>query len=143
MLGTKIKRRREEYGITSQELAKLANVSQAFISQVENNRRQPSYNTLQAIAYALNTSTDYFLADTSNTPNDSEADSAKSALQHPLTPGSYYKQPPSNLTARETINLSALVDYADAIYNARCANITPEEVYEAVEALKKLKRLRR
>lgn len=144
LLGSKIKQLREERGITSQELAECANVSQPYISQIENNRRQPSYNTLQAIAYALNTSLDYFLADTDLTtstanPTDAPADSLHT---HP-EPHTTYPKPASGWVVRETINLTTLVDYAMAIDNARRANITPEEVYEAVEALKKLKHLRR
>lgn len=135
MLGEKIKALRERLGITSQQLAKQANVSQPYISQIENDRRQPSYNTLQAIAYALNTSIDYFLnnTDSSSPLQNSTADAHLS-----------YKQKASpDYIARETIDLNSLVDYALAVDNARRASITPDELYNAVEALKKLKRLQR
>lgn len=144
MLGSKIKQLREDLGITSQELAEYANVSQPYISQIENNRRQPSYNTLKAIAYALNTSLDYFLADNdlaASTANNT-GDPADSLHTQPTSQTTYPK-PNSGWVVREAMNLTTLVDYAMAIDNARRANITPEEVYEAIEALKKLKRLRR
>lgn len=136
MLGAKIKALREQLGITSQELAERANVSQPYISQIENDRRQPSYNTLHAIAYALNTSIDYFLGSSSESPVNP---SHSSNLEYSMV----YNQKASSLMARESINLTALVDYALAIENAVRADIGPDELNEAVEALKKLKRLRR
>ena len=133
MLGVKIKELRERLGITSQELAVQANVSQPYISQIENDRRQPSYNTLQAIAYALNTSIDYFLGS-----SDAPSPDRPAALDF-----SYHQKAPAGYLARETINLNSLVDYAVPIDNARRAGITPEELCDAVEALKKLRRLQR
>lgn len=146
MLGSTIKQLREKSGITSQQLAEMSNVSQAYISQIENNRRQPSYNTLQAIAYALNTSIDTIL----NAHNNADAGSIhetsdcrpcenEPSAEHPYS----YQKSASAWVARETISLNSLVDYALAIDNARRANITPDELCEAVEAIKKLKRLRR
>jgi len=145
-LGSKIKQLRDQSGITSQQLAERSNVSQAYISQIENNRRQPSYNTLQAIAFALNTSIDCILSSDDNTAdslnNISSSMSCKNESQSAQDPYSYQKAS-SSWVARETISLNSLVDYALAVDNARRANISPEELCEAVEALKKLKRLRR
>ncbi|MPM57321.1 hypothetical protein SDC9_104143 [bioreactor metagenome] len=138
MLGGKIKELREQLGITSQELAEQANVSQPYISQIENDRRQPSYNTLQAIAYALNTSIDYFLGSGSAAASLSQSDRPVAAPAF-----AYQQKAPAGYIARETINLNSLVDYALAIDNASRAGVTPQELYDAVEALKKLKRLRR
>lgn len=146
MLGSKIKQLRDQSGITSQQLAEMSNVSQAYISQIENNRRQPSYNTLQAIAFALNTSIDCILSSDNNTAdslnNISSNRSCENESQYDQDSYSYQKAS-SSWVARETISLNSLVDYALAIDSARRANISPEELCEAVEALKKLKRLRR
>lgn len=129
MLGKKIRQRREQLGITSQQLAELANVSQAYISQLENGHRQPSYNTLQAIAYALNSTADFLLT------NDIQAGSITDSYMNNSSDGGSW-------VAREKLNLTTLVDYAAAVEKAHNANVTPEDLVDAVEALIKLKRLR-
>jgi transcriptional regulator with XRE-family HTH domain len=147
LLGKKIRHRREQLGVTSQQLATMANVSQAYISQLENGHRQPSYNSLQAIAHALNTPVDYFLSDDAGTLSgkaDSLTKSSNAGEQNYPSSATYTtSKPHTEWVARETLNLTTLVDYAAAIESARKANITPTELLDAVEALKKLKNLRR
>ncbi len=48
-------------GITLQELARRANISQSFLSRVERNRVDPSVKTLIAVAKALGVSASIFL----------------------------------------------------------------------------------
>ncbi|SDF28604.1 helix-turn-helix domain-containing protein [Sporolituus thermophilus] len=129
MVGDRIKAVRLQAGMTTEQLAKLANVSQPYISQIENNYRHPSYNTLVAIARALGVPVEYL-----ETGENTDRPPAKCAGECPGADG-------AACCLRETLNLDTLVDYAEAIANAKTANITPAELNEAVEALKKLKKL--
>lgn len=54
-LGAAIKRRRADAGLTLVELARLVELSQPFLSQVENGRAHPSMRSLARIAAALDT----------------------------------------------------------------------------------------
>lgn len=54
-LGTKIKDRRKEMGYTQVALAKKANISRTYLSDVENDRYNPSLETLYDICKALDT----------------------------------------------------------------------------------------
>jgi transcriptional regulator with XRE-family HTH domain len=52
-LGMKIRETREKIGMSLRKLAKEVGVSPSFISQVEQNKAQPSINSLQKIAQVL------------------------------------------------------------------------------------------
>lgn len=54
-LGAEIRRRRLEAGYTLVQLAERSGLSQPFLSQVENERSQPSMVSLARIAHALDT----------------------------------------------------------------------------------------
>jgi transcriptional regulator with XRE-family HTH domain len=54
ILGNVIKRTRLEQGKTIKDVAKKANVTISLLSQIENNKANPSINSLMAIAKALN-----------------------------------------------------------------------------------------
>ncbi|CAB4558706.1 MAG: helix-turn-helix domain-containing protein [Actinomycetes bacterium] len=54
-LGAEIRRRRLDAGLTLVQLADLARLSQPFLSQIENERAQPSMDSLARIARALGT----------------------------------------------------------------------------------------
>lgn len=140
MVGKLIRSIREQTGMTSQELAELANVSQPYISQIENDHRQPSYNTLLAIAQALNTPMDIFL--NSDNPSYDFSAPATGCIVKDGTISGYGSTAASSKTIKHGLSLHTLVDYAIAIENARRAHITPAELNDAIEALKKLKRLR-
>lgn len=55
-LGMRIRETREKIGISLRKLAKEVGVSPSFISQVEQNKAQPSINSLQKIASVLGSS---------------------------------------------------------------------------------------
>lgn len=55
VLGERIRRRRQELGLTAQQLAKAAELSPAQVSQIEHGKTDPSLKTLRRIARALNT----------------------------------------------------------------------------------------
>lgn len=53
MLGQKIKKLREERGLTQVELAVIINISSVYVGFIENGRRRPSLKTLERLARAL------------------------------------------------------------------------------------------
>lgn len=61
-LGLKIKKVRQNRGLTQDTLAELVSCNTSHISNIENNHTKVSLNVLLAIANALNTSIDYLLA---------------------------------------------------------------------------------
>ena len=58
---SRIKRRRRELDMTQTELAKIANLTPAAISQFESGTRKPSFYTLSSLSDALKVTTDYLL----------------------------------------------------------------------------------
>jgi XRE family transcriptional regulator, master regulator for biofilm formation len=62
MLGKTIRRLREDKGYTMSELAKHADVSKSYLSQIERNlQNNPSLHFLNKVANSLETSIDYLL----------------------------------------------------------------------------------
>lgn len=57
-LGSRLKDSRLKAGLTLRELARQANVSPSFVSQIENGKSQPSVATLYAFSKLLNVSVD-------------------------------------------------------------------------------------
>ncbi len=60
-IGDRIKGRRIELGLTQEELAKKANISKGFLSDVENGRRNVGADTVLDLAGALGLSLDYLM----------------------------------------------------------------------------------
>lgn len=52
-IGTRIRIRREEINMTQPELAKMANLSQGYVSELENGKYNPTAPTLLRLAKAL------------------------------------------------------------------------------------------
>lgn len=61
MLGTLIRRTREEQNYSLRRLARETGLSHSFISEVENNICNPSIKSLEKIALALNKNPGFFL----------------------------------------------------------------------------------
>lgn len=53
-LGQVVALRRKRLGMSQEELASEANLDRAFISDIERNKRNPSFRTMATIAHALN-----------------------------------------------------------------------------------------
>lgn len=68
-VGKRIKKVRLEKDLTLRELSKKVDISISFLSDIENERSNPSLERLKDIAKALNTSVSYFLEEQSNTPS--------------------------------------------------------------------------
>lgn len=63
IVGTKIRKLREEMGLTQQELAKSVGLSSKFISQLELGRRAPSLESLSRISKFLKKDFSYFIVE--------------------------------------------------------------------------------
>ncbi|MGW4487803.1 helix-turn-helix domain-containing protein [Amycolatopsis sp. NPDC004368] len=61
-LGSKLRARRQEVGVTLRQFARDLGYSAAFVSQIENGKSQPSVATLYAMCTALNVSIDELFA---------------------------------------------------------------------------------
>lgn len=59
-LGTTIRRIRKEKRLTLKDVAYMTNLTESLLSQIENNKAQPSIASLMAISKALNTPIAYF-----------------------------------------------------------------------------------
>ncbi len=60
-VANRIRNRRTELGITQTELARVARLTPAAISQFEAGARKPSFDALSKLATALKVTTDYLL----------------------------------------------------------------------------------
>lgn len=68
-LGEKIRKRRKAIKMFVKTLAEKVDVSSNYINMIEHNKRNPSYETLEKIANALNTSVDALMAEQKGTIN--------------------------------------------------------------------------
>lgn len=59
--GARVKKLREKQGLTQQSLAERARVSVSFLSEIENDKRNPSGRVLLQLASALGTTMEYLL----------------------------------------------------------------------------------
>ena len=64
LLGTRLKRAREEVGLSQGAFAKALGLSSEYISLLESGKRTPSFETLLKIAGFLNRNVSYFFEDT-------------------------------------------------------------------------------
>lgn len=63
MIGTTLRRLRKQKGFTLRKFAKLSGLSHSFISDIENGRCNPSIESLQKIANALDVKPHIFLTE--------------------------------------------------------------------------------
>jgi len=63
LLGTRLKKAREEIGLSQGAFAKALGLSSEYISLLESGKRTPSFETLQKIAGFLNKNVSYFFED--------------------------------------------------------------------------------
>ncbi|MXV84576.1 helix-turn-helix transcriptional regulator, partial [Candidatus Poribacteria bacterium] len=77
---SRIKLRRHELKLTQTELAKVANLTPAAISQFESGARKPSFKTLSSLSDALKVTTDYLLGKANKSYDDLLADPKISAM---------------------------------------------------------------
>ncbi|MEW5783651.1 MAG: helix-turn-helix transcriptional regulator [Bacillota bacterium] len=65
-LGARLKKLRDEKGISQLELAKALNISNVMLSRYEKNKRSPDYETLNKLADFYDVTTDYLLGRTNS-----------------------------------------------------------------------------
>jgi transcriptional regulator with XRE-family HTH domain len=70
MIGSRIKRAREEKGITQEHLAESMDVSGAYISKIERGKTPINLDKLDKISLVLETSTAYLLHGTNTSTNE-------------------------------------------------------------------------
>jgi transcriptional regulator with XRE-family HTH domain len=68
LVGGRIRRRRQERGLTLARVAETTGLNVGYLSQVENDKASPSLETLGALADALDVPTAWFLLDQSMPP---------------------------------------------------------------------------
>lgn len=68
VVGERIKRRRQEQGLTLRDLAERIGMTAGYLSRVENQQITPSLDALQAIATALHVPMFFFLDSTATEP---------------------------------------------------------------------------
>lgn len=73
IIGVRVKKIRNEKGMTQEELAEKSHLSTVYIGYVENAKRQVGLSALMSIANALDVGTDYLLGK----PDFNELDSVK------------------------------------------------------------------
>ena len=60
-IGKRVRKVREHYKLTREQLAEMANISPQFLVHIENGTKSMTSNTICNLARALNVSTDYIL----------------------------------------------------------------------------------
>ena len=60
-IGKRVRKAREHYKLTREQLAEMANISPQFLVHIENGTKSMTSNTICKLARALNVSTDYIL----------------------------------------------------------------------------------
>jgi transcriptional regulator with XRE-family HTH domain len=68
LVGSQIRRLRQERGLTLTTLADRSGLNLGYLSQVENDKASPSLETLQALALAIDVPIAWFLVDSSPPP---------------------------------------------------------------------------
>ena len=66
-IGKRVRKTREHYKLTREQLAERAHISPQFIVHIENGTKSMTSNTICNLARALNVSTDYILLGTEDT----------------------------------------------------------------------------
>ena len=112
--GDKVRYIRARFSLTIEQLAKLLNVTESYISHIENNRRQLSRDKIVMLAKKLNTPVEFFLIDDMETLEESEQAAKVRAM---LTDKNYF-------------------NYFAVLGQAMDACISPEQLAQAIEFLK-------
>jgi transcriptional regulator with XRE-family HTH domain len=110
-----LRKLRKEKGITMEELAHFIDVSYSLIAMYENDKRQPTPKTLQALADYFNVSIDYLLGRTDN---------PKTALIE------------GDDVPKELRDLG--VEYFTIAKELKDAKIPPDDIRKIVEAIKNI-----
>jgi len=130
-VGSRIKRRRETLGWTQDELAKKANISKSFLSDLENGKRNVGADKLLDIARALSLSLDYLMtgkeADASESPS--------SEVQIPNSLASFAAD--HSISFREVMALlemqNQIIAHRSSVKKGDLEEVDWQQFYEAVK----------
>ncbi|WP_371371740.1 helix-turn-helix domain-containing protein [Sporomusa aerivorans] len=109
--GDKVRYVREKSALTTEQLAKLLNVSQSYISHVENNRRQFGRDKIVSLAKVLNIPVEFFFREDIETLDT-------------------FRTIDKLQNAEKTSDYLGVVDYAVK------ADISPAELQQAIEFIR-------
>jgi len=116
-LGDKVRYARERFGWTTQVLAEKSGLSQPYISEIENNNKNPSARSIMRLAAALSVQGEFLLRDDVKTIAEMDIESA----------------------VKNKIDSSKYFPYFVTVDQAIAANVTPEEISEAIQFIAKCK----
>lgn len=124
-LGDKIKYAREKSKLKPQELAVKIDISQPYMSQIENNSRKPGRETLIRISKVLNYPLDFFISD--------DIDIAPSKT--PLTEMTVCTADGKSIT----VNPEKYINYFAMLDDATDAGLSEKQIHEAIQFAIKMK----
>lgn len=116
--GDKVRYVREKFALTAEQLAKLLNVTQSYISHIENNRRRLGRDKIVLLANELQIPVEFFLREDITTLEELELSAKLRAM----------------ITNEKYINYFVVVDKAVE------ASISPAELEQAIEFIKTYKK---
>lgn len=116
--GDKVRYVREKFALTTEQLARLLNVTQSYISHVENNRRRLGRDKIVLLASELQLPVEFFLREDVTTLDELELTAKLKAL----------------VTNEKYLNYFVVVDKAVE------ASISPAELEQAIEFIKTYKK---
>ena len=116
-LGDKVRFAREQLGLTTQMLAGKAGISQPYISEIENGNKTPSAKTIMRLAAALNVPGEFLLRNDVKTLAEMEIESA----------------------VKSKIDSSKYFPYFVTVDHAISSGVTPDELLDAIQFIKKYK----
>lgn len=85
VLGARVREKREEQGISQEQLSELSGLSTVYISLIENARKKPSLSSLLKVCNALNVTMDELLVG-NQTPSEKDYQSDISLLLMQISP---------------------------------------------------------
>lgn len=115
--GEKVRYVRKKFSLTTEQLAQLLNVTQSYISHVENNRRKFGRDKIALLANKLYIPVEFFLREDVKTLEQVKNN--------------------NNLTA--IFEDESYPNYFEVVGRAVHAKISPEELEQAIEFIKKYK----
>lgn len=114
--GERLKYAREKANLTQEELAKKISCSRSLINHYENDRKKPRMANLEKLADALDMPQEFFIEKNVKVWNDEQFNTAQKAL-----------------------GASNLLNYAVVVGDAIENDISPEEIQEYINLIKKHK----
>ena len=117
VLGEKVRAARERLGWTTQMLADKVNLSQPYISEIENGNKNPSAKTIMKLAAALNVPGEFLLRNDVKTLAEMNIEAA----------------------VKNKIDSSKYFPYFVTVDHAISSGVTPDELLDAIQFIKKYK----